>query len=172
MYDLKEDFMSTGKVQAYYGAGRGKTSAALGYAIHEASQGGTVIIIQFLKQKDDDEISFIRRLEPEIRVFRFQKSESYYDQLSEEEQLEEQMNMKNGMNYARKVLQTRECSTLILDEVLGMVDHQIITAQELMALLQLKSDETDVILTGRVLDDVLLASVDAAYEIVTKKDEE
>lgn len=164
--------MSTGKVQAYYGAGRGKTSAALGYAIHEASQGGTVIIIQFLKQKDDDEISFIRRLEPEIRVFRFQKSESYYDQLSEEEQLEEQMNMKNGMNYARKVLQTRECSTLILDEVLGMVDHQIITAQELMALLQLKSDETDVILTGRVLDDVLLASVDAAYEIVTKKDEE
>ena len=172
MYDLKEDFMSTGKVQAYYGAGRGKTSAALGYAIHEASQGGTVIIIQFLKQKDDDEISFIRRLEPEIRVFRFQKSESYYDQLSEEEQLEEQMNMKNGMNYARKVLQTRECSTLILDEVLGMVDHQIITGQELMALLQLKSDETDVILTGRVLDDALLASVDAAYEIVTKKDEE
>lgn len=164
--------MSTGKVQAYYGAGRGKTSAALGYAIHEASQGGTVIIIQFLKQKDDDEISFIRRLEPEIRVFRFQKSESYYDQLSEEEQLEEQMNMKNGMNYARKVLQTRECSTLILDEVLGMVDHQIITGQELMALLQLKSDETDVILTGRVLDDALLASVDAAYEIVTKKDEE
>lgn len=27
--------MSTGKIQVYYGAGRGKTSAALGYAIHE-----------------------------------------------------------------------------------------------------------------------------------------
>ena len=31
--------MSTGKIQVYYGAGRGKTSAALGYAIHEASKG-------------------------------------------------------------------------------------------------------------------------------------
>lgn len=163
--------MSTGKVQAYYGGGRGKTSAALGYAIHEASQGGTVIIIQFLKQKDDDEISFIRRLEPEIRVFRFQKSENYYDQLSEEEQAEEKMNMKNGINYARKVLQTRECTALILDEVLGLVDHQVITAEELGELLQLKADETEVILTGRVLDDALLPYVDDAYEIIARKEQ-
>ena len=86
--------MSTGRVQAYYGAGRGKTSAALGYAIHEASQGGSVVIIQFLKQKDDDEITFISRLEPEIRLFRFQKSKKFYDELSEQEKFEEQMNMK------------------------------------------------------------------------------
>ena len=43
--------MSTGKIQVYYGEGRGKTSAALGYAIHEASKGESVIVIQFLKQK-------------------------------------------------------------------------------------------------------------------------
>lgn len=51
--------MSTGKIQVYYGAGRGKTSAALGYAIHEASKGESVIVIQFLKRKDEDEISFL-----------------------------------------------------------------------------------------------------------------
>ncbi len=56
--------MSTGKIQVYYGEGRGKTSAALGYAIHEASKGESVIVIQFLKQKDEDEISFLGRLEP------------------------------------------------------------------------------------------------------------
>ena len=66
--------MSTGKIQVYYGEGRGKTSAALGYAIHEASKGESVIVIQFLKQKDEDEISCLGRLEPEIRLFRFQKS--------------------------------------------------------------------------------------------------
>ena len=65
--------MSTGKIQVYYGAGRGKTSAALGYAIHEASKGESVIVIQFLKRKDEDEISFLGRLEPEIRLFRFQE---------------------------------------------------------------------------------------------------
>jgi cob(I)alamin adenosyltransferase len=161
--------MSAGKVQVYYGDGRGKTSAALGYAIHEASKGESVVIIQFLKQKDDDEISFISRLEPEIRLFRFQKSEKFYDELSEQEQLDEQMNMKNGMNYARKVLQTGECKVLILDEVLGLLDHKIIADEELISLIGVKSDETDLILTGRYIREEIMTYSDFVYEIRTKK---
>lgn len=161
--------MSTGKVQVYYGDGRGKTSAALGYAIHEASKDGSVVIIQFLKQKDDDEISFIRRLEPEIRLFRFQKSEKFYDELSEQEQFEEQMNMKNGMNYARKVLQTGECSTLILDEVLGLLDQNIVSDEELINLIGAKSEETDLIMTGRVISESIISHADFVYEICVKK---
>jgi cob(I)alamin adenosyltransferase len=161
--------MSAGKVQVYYGDGRGKTSAALGYAIHEASKGESVVIIQFLKQKDDDEISFISRLEPEIRLFRFQKSEKFYDELSEQEQLDEQMNMKNGMNYARKVLQTGECKVLILDEVLGLLDHQIIADEELINLIGVKSEETDLILTGRHIREEIMTHSDFVYEIRTKK---
>lgn len=163
--------MHTGKIWAYYGVGRGKTSAALGYAIHQASAGGSVVIIQFLKQKDDAEITFIRRLEPEIRVFRFQKSEKYYDELLPEEQFEEQMNMKNGLNYARKVLQTGECSMLILDEALGLIDKQIIEEEELVQLFRLGSEETDLVVTGRVLPKALLSCVDFAYEIRAKKEE-
>ena len=143
--------MSTGKIQVYYGAGRGKTSAALGYAIHEASKGESVIVIQFLKRKDEDEISFLGRLEPEIRLFRFQKSEKYYNELPDEGQLEEQMNMKNGINYARKVLQTGECNILILDEVLGLLNEQIVSEEEIVQLMELKSDDMDLIMTGQIL---------------------
>ncbi len=142
--------MSTGKIQVYYGAGRGKTSAALGYAIHEASKGESVIVIQFLKRKDEDEISFLGRLEPEIRLFRFQKSEKYYNELPDEGQLEEQMNMKNGINYARKVLQTGECNILILDEVLGLLNEQIVSEEEILQLMELKSDDMDLIMTGQI----------------------
>ena len=66
----KEKAMSTGKVRVYCGDGRGKTSAALGCAIHEACSEGSVIIVEFLKKKNEDEIRFLSRLEPEIRVFR------------------------------------------------------------------------------------------------------
>lgn len=163
--------MGTGKVQVYYGDGRGKTSAALGCAIHEICRDGSVIIIEFLKKKDVDEIEFFRRLEPQLRVFRFQKSDKYYDDLGEQEQLEEQMNMKNGFQFARKVLQTGECSTLVLDEILGLVDYQIISEEDLLKMLDLRSEETDVILTGRVLGESLLEYVDAAYEIRMKKAE-
>lgn len=161
--------MKRGIVQAYYGFGKGKTSAALGYAIQEASRGGNSVVIQFLKERDDDEIEFARRLEPEIKLFRFQKSAELYDNLSEEGQFEEQMNMKNGMNYARKVLVTGECSMLILDEVLGLVDKKIITVEELIRLLSSKAEETTVIITGRVLDEALLPYLDEVYRIQTEK---
>ena len=155
--------MSTGKIQVYYGEGRGKTSAALGYAIHEASKGESVIVIQFLKQKDEDE-------EPEIRLFRFQKSEKFYRELPAEEQLEEQMNMKNGINYARKVLQTGECDILILDEVLGLLDEKIVPEEEILQLMALKSDDMHMIMTGQVISDGILKQVDDVYEICIKKE--
>ena len=91
--------------------------------------------------------SFLGRLEPEIRLFRFQKSEKYYNELPDEGQLEEQMNMKNGINYARKVLQTGECNILILDEVLGLLNEQIVSEEEIVELMELKSDDMDLIMT-------------------------
>ena len=162
--------MSTGKIQVYYGEGRGKTSAALGYAIHEASKGESVIVIQFLKQKDEDEISFLGRLEPEIRLFRFQKSEKFYRELPAEERLEEQMNMKNGISYARKVLQTGECDTLILDEVLGLLDQNIVPEEEILQLMAMKSDDMHMIMTGQVISDGIMEQADDVYEICIKKE--
>lgn len=162
--------MSTGKIQVYYGEGRGKTSAALGYAIHEASKGESVIVIQFLKQKDEDEISFLGRLEPEIRLFRFQKSEKFYRELPAEERLEEQMNMKNGISYARKVLQTGECDILILDEVLGLLDQNIVPEEEILQLMAMKSDDMYMIMTGQVISDGIMEQADDVYEICIKKE--
>ena len=56
--------MKTGLIQIYCGDGRGKTTAAIGQAIRAASQGKTVTIIQFLKGRNEEELNFIKRLEP------------------------------------------------------------------------------------------------------------
>lgn len=54
--------MREGKLQIYCGSGKGKTTAALGQAIKEASLGRSVFIVQFMKcRKADEEISFIQR---------------------------------------------------------------------------------------------------------------
>jgi cob(I)alamin adenosyltransferase len=68
-------------VQVFYGPGKGKTSAAVGQCIRAASLGQSVIIIQFLKGKDAEEFNFLERLEPDIKLFRFEKSEESYDLL-------------------------------------------------------------------------------------------
>lgn len=158
--------MADGSVQIYYGAGKGKSPAALGKAIRAASEGKTVFIIQFLKGKTDDEMEYLKRLEPEIKFFRFEKSEEYFNHLSEEEQQEEVKNIKNGINFAKKVLTTGECDLLILDEVLGLIDNDLITYEELENVICARLDDTDLILTGRVLDDRLRVYTDEVYHIV------
>lgn len=161
--------MAAESVQVYYGAGRGKSPAALGKAIRAASEGKTVFIIQFLKGKADDEIEYMRRMEPEIKFFRFEKSEEYFNQLSEEEQQEEAINIKNGMNFAKKVLATGECDMLILDEVLGLVDNGLISFEELENVIRAKPEDTALILTGRILDEQLKPYMDEIYHIVPEK---
>ena len=116
----------------------GKTSAALGKGVRAASEGKSVVVIQFLKEKKTENVEeFFKRLEPEIRLFRFEKFPEEYESLTEREREEENLNIKNGLNFARKVLQTEECDVLILDEILGLTDRGIVTAEELKKLIDM-----------------------------------
>ena len=109
---------------------------------------------------------FLERLEPEIKVFRFEKSEEYYKNLSEAEKSEEVKNIKNGINFAKKVLSTGECDLLILDEVLGLVDYGVIESKELENLISVRLDDMELILTGRKLNDSLRSHADEIYHLI------
>ena len=158
--------MREGELQIYCGSGKGKTTAALGQAIKEASLGRSVFVVQFMKcRKADEEISFIQRLEPEIKLFRFQRREAAFEDLAPEEQQEEIMNMKNGLNFAKKVLATGECDVLILDEVLGIIDQNIITLEDVEKLLEVKEEDLNLVMTGKVFPEKLKPYVDAISRI-------
>ena len=159
-----------GRVEVYCGQGKGKTSCAIGHCIKAAGQAKQVIIVQFLKGKDTEEIDFIRRLEPEVQLFRFEKYEKQYKDLSEEEKKEQDHYIFNGLKYAKKVIDTRQCDVLILDDVLGLLDLKIIEPSNLIDLLKERSEELDVIMTGRSLPEELMDYVDAVYCIETMKE--
>ena len=161
--------MEEGKVKIFYGEGRGKTNAAIGRAIQMAAQEKSVMIIQFLKRKDEDMNRMMARLEPEIKCFRFEKRTEDYETLSLQEREEESINLKNGVNFAKKVLQTGECNLLVLDEVLGLIDCEIISWGDLLPAIQSRSADTEVILTGRVLNDEIRQAADEICHIVAEK---
>ena len=154
-------------IHIYTGDGRGKSPAALGRAVQAAANGEQVVIIQFLKEKGLEDTEFVRRMEPDIKLFRFEKSEADFNELSEEEKAEAILSIRNGMNFARKVLSTGECDLLILDEVLGLIDNQIITEQELQEMLSLKQEHTTVILTGIVFNNDVCLLADQVSKIET-----
>lgn len=139
--------MDKGIIQIYYGEGQGKTSAALGNAIRKASNGQSAYVVQFMKGQLDTE--YLTRLEPEVKVFRFERCSEGFDALDEAERQEQKQNIQNGLNFAKKALVTGQCDMLVLDEVLGLVKEGMATEDQILEVLQAKSLYTDVILTGR-----------------------
>ena len=76
---------------------------------------------------------------------------------------------KNGLNFARKVLSTGECDVLILDELLGVLDNQIITLEQVKELLECKQESQEILLTGNSIKDTLVSLADEVYEIQCMK---
>ena len=58
---------------------------------------------------------------------------------------------------------------MILDEVLGLVDHGLIDAEELKTLIAARLDDTDLIMTGWVLSDELRPYIDEIYHLIPEK---
>ena len=158
--------MKNGRVQVLCGRGSGKSACALGQAVQAAGKNENIVVIQFLKGRAMEN-DIRKRLEPEIKVFSFERSDRPYDRLSPEAQAEEAVNMKNGVGFAKKVLTTRACDVLILDEILGLVDNGIVTADEIRRLLEARSEDVDVIMTGIVFPDELMDCVDTVSRIDT-----
>ena len=134
--------MASGKVMIFMGDGYGKSAAALGIAMKRAT----------------------KRLEPEIKIFRFEKSDIDYMDRTQEEKEEAAVNIKNGLNFARKVLTTGECNLLILDEVLEVVNKNIISVDDLRELVESRAD-TDIIITGSEMNVEVCKFADKISEI-------
>ena len=156
--------MAKGSVDIYFGEGRGKSSAAIGRAVQAATAGKRVMIVQFLKGRGLEDSEFLKRMEPEVRLFRFEKSGGNFEELPEEKKQEETGNIRNGMNFARKVLGTGECDLLVLDEVLGLVEKKIVDEGELRDLVESR-EGTDIILTGTLLPDSICILADEVSRI-------
>ncbi len=161
--------MNSNHVMVYCGDGRGKTDAAIGRSLKYASQGKDVIIGQFLKGRNMDDLSILKELEPQIRVFRFETKEEQYADLSRDEQEQEESNIRNGINYVKKVLQTGECDLCVVDEILGLVDNHIIELQDIIRLIEAKDENMELILTGRNMPIGLTSYVSDVCEICAKK---
>ena len=161
--------MSKGIMRVYYGEGHGKSTAALGTAIREASHGKTATVISFLKEKNEDSEELLKKLEPELKFFRFEKSEVSFEELSEEEKQREMMNLISGFNYSKKVITTGGCDLVVLDEVLGLVNQNIISENDLLELAATIPEDMVVICTGRNVPDAIKECADELYQVTLEK---
>lgn len=161
--------MSKGIVRIYYGEGHGKSTAALGTAVREAAKGKTATVISFLREKNEDSEGVLKRLEPDLKFFRFEKANGSFDTLSDEEKEKEIMNLKSGYNYGKKVITTGACDLVVLDEVLELIEQNIVSEKEFLELAAAVPDDMVVICTGRNVPECIKECADELYQIILEK---
>lgn len=155
--------------EVYCGNGKGKTILAIGQALRFAAQGKSVIIIQFLKGRERRELDFLEDLDNlDFKIFRFEKMDTCYNDLSEQEKTEERTNILNGLNFARKVIATGECDFLLLDEILGLMDKGIAPVETIIDMLKQKDESMHIVMTGRWLPEALKPYVDSVTTMTTE----
>ena len=164
--------MSYENVQMYCGTGAGRSAAAIGQGIRAACEGKSVFIVSFLKGKASMEFEYLRRLEPEIKLFCFDKYDQTYHDLTDEEKQEERIHIQNAVNFARKVAANSECDVLILDELLGAVELGIVSIEDTVSLIEAAKEDIQIILTGVQRCERLWPYVSLVTEVSTLKHSE
>lgn len=82
---------------------------------------------------------------------------------------EEKSNILNGLNFARKVVVTQECDFLLLDEILGLLDCGIVTADVIADILKQKDVSRHIVMTGGNFPDELRPYVDTVTTLNTEE---
>lgn len=155
--------------EVYCGSGKGKTTLAIGQCLRASVQGKSVIIIQFLKGKERRELDFLGELDGlDIKIFRFEKMDCCYADLTEQEKTEEKTNILNALNFARKVIATQECDCLLLDEILGLMENGIASEEAIADILKMKDESMHIILTGYRLPQGLRKYADSVTTLTTE----
>jgi cob(I)alamin adenosyltransferase len=158
-----------GYVHAYYGGGKGKTTAAIGIAVRAAGAGRRVRFIQFDKGFDErrgehySERAVLRRI-PEIELFptgceRIREDGTFRFGVEAADLAE----ARRGLAEAERAILSREYDMVVLDEALGALAYGLISEGDIIALLdahERSGRHAEIVLTGHKLTEAIKARAD------------
>ncbi len=160
--DLKK-----GLIHLYCGSGKGKTTAALGLAVRYAGSGGRVLFVQFFKTMESSELNSLALL-PNVEVLRNSSRFSFYDEMTPA-QIEAVTRENNAnLGLALEKVRSGACGMLVLDEIAGCYQYNLIDRGEVDRLLT-DTRGVEVVLTGIHPPESFTAVADYITEMVCKR---
>lgn len=152
----------TGRIHAYYGYGKGKTTAAVGQIVRAAGYGLKVLVFQFLKDNSSSERKVLEELSNVTCLPGLDKVK-FYNQMNKEERAE-------ARHYNNKALDeiVKFCSSfdvLFMDESLCAVQLGLLNEDKLLSFLQHKPRGLEIILTGHEVSERMLEAADYVTEM-------
>lgn len=157
-----------GLVHIYCGDGKGKTSAALGAAVRAAGRGKCVLIARFLKNEDSGEVITLGAV-PAITLLASDQNFGFSWNMSQETKkaagIYYMHNFMKAWSMAAGEEGEQGYDMLVLDEVITAVNLGFVDEQALLAALEERPPDLEVILTGRNPSKALCALSDYLTEM-------
>jgi cob(I)alamin adenosyltransferase len=161
LYDQYRTPFNKGYVQIYTGDGKGKTTAAIGLAVRAAGAGLNVFIGQFIKSGKYSEIKALERISDAITCCQFGKGCFINGGVSPEDV----RLAREGMTVIRHIIEDGGYQLVILDEADIAVHFGLIEVDELIALIDMKPVDVELVFTGRRADRRLIERADLVTEM-------
>jgi cob(I)alamin adenosyltransferase len=150
-----------GYVQVYTGNGKGKTTAAFGLALRAAGAGLPVFIAQFVKGMECSELHAFKRFEDLITLRQYGCGRFIHGEPAEEDI----QAAKEGLSEIRSILQSGKYKVVILDEANIATFFELFSVEDLLALIDEKPEDVELVITGRNADPKVLEHADLVTEM-------
>ncbi len=149
-----------GYIQVYTGNGKGKTTASLGLAVRAAGAGLNVFIVQFLKKGDYSEIKALSKFE-NIRIEQYGLGKFVKGKPSEDDLA------AGHAGYLRlcELLKAGTHDVIIAEEANVALMCGLISEKELLALMDMKPDNVELVITGRGATQKIIEHADLVTEM-------
>ena len=152
--------LEKGYIQVYTGNGKGKTTASLGISLRAVCAGNKVFIGQFMKGQDYSELKAAEYL-PCFKMEQFGDLNFICGKPSDEDKVK----AEQGLSRMKEVLASGEYDIVVLDEINTTLFFGLVSVNDVLAMLDLKPDKTEVILTGRYAPDEIVERADLVTEM-------
>jgi cob(I)alamin adenosyltransferase len=149
-----------GYIQVYTGNGKGKTTASLGLAVRAAGAGLRVYIVQFLKKGDYSEIKALSKFE-NITIEQYGLGKFVKGKPSEQDKA------AGALGYKRlcDLLKRNEHDLVIAEEGNVAVMCNLFSEADLLALMEMKPDNMELVITGRGATSSVMDKADLVTEM-------
>jgi cob(I)alamin adenosyltransferase len=163
---MAETVGERGLVIVHTGAGKGKTTAALGMVLRSLGHGHRVAIVQFIKGAWEPAEK--RAFEPWGEQIVFHATGGGFTWETQDRVRDKEM-AQAGWNVARGYLADPAFKLVLLDEVNIALRKAYVSVEQVLEGIELRPPNTHVVLTGRNAPDELIERADLVTEMTLVK---
>ncbi len=155
--------LKQGYIQVYTGNGKGKSTASFGLALRAVGSGMKVVLIQFMKVKGcyAEEEGF-KMLGDNLQHFAYGGKNFVKKGQGTEE---DYALAKAGLAKALESITNPENDLVILDEINNALYFELLTVEDVLAMLAKKLPQIEVVLTGRNAPQEIIDAADLVTEM-------